>query len=88
MRTTHRLQYLVVITECFTKLVRTISLSGVTAAEVTKQFVNHWVLPYSSTLDLISDNGLQFLFKFLQAVCKILNVHNSFKNAYYGTTNC
>lgn len=80
-------RYLLVITDRFTKLVSTISLKGVSAAEIAKQFVNEWVFSYGPPTDLIADNGRQFTLRFFQDVCKIQNVHNSFATNYYPQTN-
>lgn len=39
-------RYLLAITDRFTELVKTVSMKGVSAGEVTKHFVDHWVCNY------------------------------------------
>lgn len=87
MRTARVLRYLLVIRDCFTKLLRTVNLSSVTTAEVSKQFVNHWVFSYGPSIGLIAYNGRQFTFKLFQNVCKILNAQKSFMATYHRQTN-
>ncbi len=80
-------EYLLVITDRFTKLTKTVPMKGISAAEVAKHFVNEWVFNYGPPKDLIADNGGCFTAKFFQSVCKILNVHNSFTTTYHPQTN-
>lgn len=50
-------RYLLVITECFKKLVWTVLLCRATAKEITKQLVNHCVFSYGPLIDIIADKG-------------------------------
>lgn len=81
------LRYLLVIKDRFTKLVRTVLLRGVTTAKIAKQFVNKWAFSYGPPIKLIAENGHQFKSRFFKDVCKIVNVHNSFKTTYNLQTN-
>ena len=76
-----------VITDRFSKLVRTIPLKTVSSVEVAKAFVDNWVFTYGPPEDLISDNGKQFTSWFFLDVCRILNVHNSFIKTYRTQSN-
>ena len=76
IRTPRGHRYLLVITDRFSMLVRTIPLKTVSAVEVEKAFVNNWVFTYGPPEDLISDNEKQFTSRFFLDVCRILNVHN------------
>ena len=80
-------QYLLVISDRFTKLTKTVPLKGQSAAEVAKAFVDHWVFNYGPPSDLLADNGKCFTAKFFQDVCRILNVHNTFTTTYHPQTN-
>ena len=57
IKTPRRNEYLLVITDRFTKLTKTIPMKGISAAEVAKCFVNEWVFNYGPPKELISDNG-------------------------------
>lgn len=79
MRTARGHQYVLVMTDHFMKLVRTVRLRSVTAAGVEMQFV----FPYCPPLDLITGNSRQFKSRFFRYVRKILNLHNSFTKTYH-----
>lgn len=57
-------QYLLVISDRFTKLIKTVSLKGLSAAEIANAFVNHWVFNYGPPSELLADNGKYFTSKF------------------------
>ena len=87
LRSPRRNKYLLVIVDRFTKLVRTVPLKRITASEVARAFVNHWVFGYGPPAELIADNGKQFTSEFFLDVCRILNVHNAFTTTYHPQTN-
>lgn len=70
------------MTNRFTKMVRTVTIRGVTTDEVAKVLVNHCVLSYDRPIDLISDKGRHLTYKFFQDECKTLNVLKTFKTTY------
>ena len=80
-------RYLLVITDRFSKLTRTVPLKRITAATVATAFVHHWVFTYGPPIKLLSDNGSQFTSKFFQNVCRILGVNNVFTTTYHPQTN-
>lgn len=73
---------LFIFTTCLTKRDCKVLFGGVTAAEFSKQFVNHWSFSYRRQLALIANGCRQFRTKFFQDVCKILKVHKSFTIMY------
>ena len=79
--------YLLVITDQFTKMVKKIPLKTESAAEVARQFVNHWGFNYGPPIDILSDNGGALTSKFFQEVCKLMNIHNSFTTTYHPQAN-
>ena len=87
IRTPRGNRYLLVIVDRFTKMVRTIPIKTITAAEVAKHFVHDWIFHYGPPVDLIADNGKQFTAKFFQDVCRTLNVNNIFTTTYHPQTN-
>lgn len=80
-------RYLLVISDRFSKLTKTVPLRGITATTVAQAFCTHWVFTYGPPVFLLSDNGAQFTSKFFQAVCKILGISNLFTTTYHPQCN-
>ena len=80
-------RFLLVISDRFSKLVRTVPMKTITAEAVAKAFVTHWVMAYGPPVWLLSDNGKQFTSRFFQHVCRILGVENLFTTTYHPQTN-
>ena len=87
IKTSRGYEYLLVISDRFTKLTKTVPLRGQSAAEVAKAFVNEWVLNYGPPKNLLADNGKCFTSKLFQEVCRILNIHNLFTTTYHPQAN-
>lgn len=62
---------LLVITDRYSKLVRTVTLKSVTAASVAKALVTSRVLTYGPPKWVLSNNGKQLAARFFQHVCTI-----------------
>jgi Integrase zinc binding domain len=56
----HGNRFLLVISDFFSKITRTISMRTTTALAVAKAFCTHWVFSYGPPRYLLSDNGTQF----------------------------
>ena len=82
MKTGRGNEYLLVISDRFTKLTKTVAMKGAAAGEVARAFTHEWCFNYGPPETLLSDNGKCFTSKFFQSVCAILNVENQF------TTTC
>ena len=80
-------RFLLVITDRFSKLVRTVPLKRITAAVIACEFVRHWVLVYGPPALLLSDNVGQFTARFFQDVCRIIGVKNPFTTTYHPQCN-
>jgi transposase InsO family protein len=80
-------QYILVIADRFSKLVRTIPLTTITTFTVASALYHHWVFVYGAPRLLLSDNGTQFNSKFFQACCQILGIHQKFTTAYHPQCN-
>ena len=87
IRTARRKEYLLVITDRFSEMKKTVPLKGVSAAEVAKAFVNTWVFNYGPPVELVSDNGTCFTSKYFQDVCRIMSIQNNFTTTYHPQTN-
>ena len=79
--------YLLVITDRFSKLTRVVPLKSITAYQVAKAFVTHWVVCYGAPAHLLSDNGSQFTSKLFLHVCSELKIRNAFTTTYHPQTN-
>ena len=87
LRTARGNRFLLVISDRFSKPVRTVPLKRITAFEAAKEFVHHWVLVYGPPLLLLADNGMQFISKLFQEICSLLGVKDLFTTTYHPQTN-
>jgi hypothetical protein len=67
-------QFILVVCDRSTKLVRTIPLRKITSLAVAQPFCYPWVFVYGMPRPLSSDNGSQFSSKFFQACCIELDI--------------
>ena len=54
-------QYLLMITDRYSKLTKSVPMKSVSAEAVAIAFTNEWALTYGPPTDLLSDNGSAFL---------------------------
>ncbi|CDF38512.1 unnamed protein product [Chondrus crispus] len=80
-------RYILVISDRYSKLVRTVPLKKISVAHIAQAFVHHWVFLYGPPVKLLSDNGTQFTARFFQNVCRILGIRNVFTNTYHPQAN-
>jgi Integrase zinc binding domain len=71
-KTEHGNRFLLVISDRFSKLTRTVPLLTLTALGVAKAFCDAWVFSYGPPRYLLTDNGTQFNSKFVLGVCREL----------------
>ena len=86
-KTEHGNRFLLVISDRFSKLTRTVPLRTITALGVAKAFCDAWVFSYGPPRYLLTDNGTQFNAKFFLAVCRELGIAKIFTTAYHPQTN-
>ena len=80
-------KFVLVITDRFSKLTRAIPMRTITALNVAKEFVQHWICAYGPPKYLLSDNGSQFTSKLFAFVCAQFGIKNLFTAAYHPQTN-
>ena len=80
-------QFVVVLTDRYSKLTRAIPTGKTTATTVATIFVDHWVIPYGIPNYVLTDNGPQFVAKFFASVCLALGVKHVTTTAYHPRTN-
>jgi transposase InsO family protein len=86
-KTQHGNRFLLVITDRFSKLTRTVPLRTISALAVAKAFCEAWIFAYGPPCYLLTENGAQFAAKFFLAVCRELGIAKVFTTAYYPQTN-
>ena len=86
-RTKHGKEYILVITDRFSKLVAAVPMSVVNAFTVAVAFCEAWVFKYGPPRSLLSDNGPQFAARLFQIICQRLGIRNLFASAYHPQTN-
>lgn len=77
---------LLVIVDRFTKLVRTVPMGRVTAAEVAKAFVNHWVFVYGPPKSVLTDKGGSFRAKFMLEAHRQPGIESNSTTTYHPKT--
>lgn len=75
------------MTDCYTKLTKSVPMKRVSAAEAAKHFVNTWLFNDGPPEELLADIGACFTAKFFQDVCRIMNIENNFTTTYHPQTN-
>jgi hypothetical protein len=68
----HGNRLLLVFSDRFSKLTRTVPLRTITALVVSKAFCDAWVFSYGPPRYQLTENGTQFNAKFFLAVCREL----------------
>ena len=86
-KTNHGNRFLLVMTDRFSKLTRTVPLRSTSAYAVAKAFCDHWVFTYGPPCHVLTDNGPQFASKFFLATCRELGIEKVFSSAYHPQTN-
>jgi transposase InsO family protein len=86
-KTVHGNRFLLVISDRFSKLTRTIPMRKTTALAVAKALCTHWVFAYGPPKFLLTDNGTQFTAKFFIEVCRELGIAKVFTTAYSPQAN-
>jgi Integrase zinc binding domain len=83
----HGNRFLLVISDRFSKLTRTVPMRTITTLCVAKAFCDAWVLSYGPPRYLLTDNVTQFNAKFFLSVCRELGIFKIFTTAYHPQTN-
>lgn len=87
IETPHGNAYILVITDRYSKLTRSIPMSSVKAIDVARTFLSHWVYAYGPPKSMLTDNGTQFASRFLLETYRILGIKGVFTATYHPQTN-
>jgi hypothetical protein len=80
-------KYLVVFSDLYYMGMRVVAVPNITIEMLARAFVLDSVAVYGISLHLLTENGTQFISKFLQTVCRLLGVTQLFTIAYNPSTN-
>ena len=79
--------HLLVITDRYSKLTRTVPMRKTDGFSVAKAFVHDWVFTYGPPRSVLTDNGPPFSGKFLQSACGLIGIRNLFTTTYNPKAN-
>lgn len=86
-RTPQGNQYVLVITDRFSKLARALPMKTMKAEPTARAFLESWAYVYGPPQHLLTDNGSNFTSKFFQSICLAIGSKNLFTTAYHPQTN-
>ena len=86
-KTAHGNQHVLVITDRFTKLTRSIPLRTATASVVGNAFLDNWVYVYGAPRYVLIDNVPPFAAKIFDAVCALLGGRQFLMTDYHPQSN-
>jgi len=79
--------FLLIIVDRFTKLVRAIPMTSISATDVASAFCRDWISVHGPPDTALSDNGPQFASLFFQGVCSLMGIKNLYTTTYHPQTN-
>jgi transposase InsO family protein len=85
-KTEHGNRFLLVISDRFSEITRSVPLRTITALGVAKSFCDAWVFSYGPPRYLFTDNGTQFKANVFLVVCRELGIAKIFTTAYHPQT--
>ena len=80
-------QFILVITDRYSKLARAIPMNKTTAPFVAAAVLNNWIFCYGIPNTILTDNGTQFISEFFKTVCHIMGIRRKTTTAYHPQTN-
>jgi len=79
--------FLLIIIDCFSKLVRAVPLAGITATDVSSVFFRDWISVYWPPGTVLTDNGLLLAALFFQGVGNLMGIRSLYTSIFYRQTN-
>jgi len=86
-RTVASHRFILVISDGFTKLVRSIQMDGTSAVDCATVVLDYWVAAYGPPDRLLSDGGTQFTSHFWGQVCNLLSIELKVPSPSHPQTN-
>lgn len=86
-RTKSGKRYILVVTDRYSKLTRSIPMNYITAPLVAASFLNNWAFPYGIPQSVLTDNGPQFIAQLFRYVCAVLGIRRIPITAYHPQSN-
>lgn len=80
-------QFIIVITDRYSKLTSSVPISMTTAPYIASVMLNHCIIPYEIPNSILYDNGPQFVAELWKNTCHILGFRLKTTTAYHPQTN-
>jgi hypothetical protein len=80
-------QFVLCMTDAFTKYVELVAIPNKEAATVGLQFFNKWICRYGTPLEITTDQGKEFVNKLNKELCQLLQVKHSTTTPAHPQTN-
>lgn len=80
-------QYILIVTGSYSKQTQAVPTSRTTAPQVANMFMDQWLVPYSTLLYLLTDNGAQYVSRFFATVYAQFGVKHLATKAGHSRTN-
>lgn len=74
---------LLVITDRFSRLFQTVPLKKIITRSVAEALFRHWVLVYRLPVNILLENGREFVRRFFQDFCRVLDEKNFITTNYH-----
>lgn len=87
LKTVQGSHYALVSTHRYSKLTQAVPTSRTTVTHVVTVLVYHWLIPYSISPYLLTDNGVRFVSESFATVCALIGVEHLTSKAHFPQTN-
>jgi len=80
-------RFVLVMTDRFSKFSRAVPMKKITAINVAKIFLEHWIFAYGAPMNVVTDNGSQFTAQLFEFLCSHMGVRHALTTTYHPQTN-
>ncbi|KZS19909.1 Uncharacterized protein APZ42_013539 [Daphnia magna] len=80
-------RYILVMSEYTSRYMLAVAMKNQSARTVARKFIRHVILRYGSSLQILTDQGKNFLSNLMKDICSLLNIKQTRTTAYYPATD-
>ncbi|CAF2954203.1 unnamed protein product [Rotaria sp. Silwood2] len=80
-------QYVLCITDCFTRWITAIALPDCSAQTTAQALLNNYICQYGVPLTILSDQGNHFKNQLMESMAKLIAYNHSFSSVYHSHSN-
>ncbi|KAI9560471.1 hypothetical protein GHT06_014495 [Daphnia sinensis] len=80
-------RYILVMSEYTTRYMLAVAMKNQSARTVARKFIRHVILRYGSPLQILTDQGKNFLSNLIKDICSLLNIKQTRTTAYHPATD-